>query len=167
MKNILFFAVIALSLFSVQSLNAQSLDVEHKCDSLSESVYMAVEISPILNTPLEVLESKINSLIPQDGVSLVEGDAFFVMFVVDCKGRTVNYTTQRVKDDAFARKVIECLRLSTQWTPGFQRGKPVDVGFTLAFKLVAGKIRMLPILSNEDDSPKKRKWVSFFSKSKA
>lgn len=97
---------------------------------------------PLLNTPIEKLENKLNDSIQLNDFAINEGLIFFATLIVNCKGEDLDYRIINYKNDTFCSKLIECLKLNTQWTPGFYRGKPVDVACTLKFQVVNSKIKI-------------------------
>ena len=66
----------------------------------------------------------------------IEGRVF-VQFVVRADGRVGNASIVRGVDPALDQEALRVVMASPEWTPGRQRGKPVDVAFTfpITFRL--------------------------------
>jgi len=60
----------------------------------------------------------------------------FVSFVVNRKGETTNIQIVKGVDPVLDEAVMNVIRSSPAWKPGLQRGKPVNVSFSIPIKFV-------------------------------
>jgi periplasmic protein TonB len=57
-----------------------------------------------------------------------------ISFVVDKLGKMTNFRVEKSTDPVFDQEVLRVLQKMGDWTPGYQRDKPVKVAFNMTFK---------------------------------
>ncbi len=88
-----------------------------------------------LNTFHRYIQSHIKY--PQEAIEFGLEGPVYVDFVVNKSGNITNVTILRGVDKILDDAVVQEIAASPQWTPGKQRGKPVNVAFSMPviFKL--------------------------------
>ena len=60
----------------------------------------------------------------------------YITFIVDTKGQVVQPEIIRSVDPILDQEVMRALKTSPAWTPGMQKGKPVNVAFAMPIKFI-------------------------------
>lgn len=60
----------------------------------------------------------------------------YVSFVINRRGELTNISILRSVDPSLDEEVIRALKAAPKWEPGKQRGKPVNVSFSIPIRFI-------------------------------
>jgi TonB family protein len=120
--------------------NISSYQEVFNAEAAEEPVFVVVENQPSfeggdLNTFVAYIQKHLKYP-PEAAQSGIEGK-IFISFIVDSTGNVADIRVLRGVDSLLDKEAVRVISHSPQWKPGFQRGKPVNVQFTVPvnFKL--------------------------------
>ncbi len=123
----------------------------------SSEIFLVTEIMPTLKTSVENLESKLNNEIQLKVYNLNEGQIFYVTLIINCKGEGFNYKVQKYENELFDQKFVECIKNYIDWNPAYQKGSPVDIGYSMKFVVLNNRIKY--IINNSFSEKEKKKLI--------
>lgn len=135
MKTILS-SILVIILLSSGVLSAQSDTVKQASDT--KEVFNLVEIQPEFPGGEKALIEYLgtNIVYPRDArESNIQGTVYIV-FVLEIDGSVSNVKCIRGIGGGCDEEAIRVVSAMPNWTPGYQRGKPVRVQFTLPIRFV-------------------------------
>mgnify|MGYP006284473957 CR=1 FL=1 len=107
---------------------------EEEQEAESEQVFIKVEDMPTFKGEgLNAFRSYIQQNLEYPRIAMENGiqGTVFTRFVVDKHGKISEISILRGVDPALDKAVVSAIQNSPQWEPGKQRGKPVNVSFTM------------------------------------
>ncbi len=102
-------------------------------------VFYIVEDMPLFQGEgLEGFRSYIQGKINYPPMAMENGisGTVYVNFVVNKKGQIAQITIMRGVDPSLDNEVLRALKAAPKWTPGMQRGKPVNVSMSMPVKFI-------------------------------
>ncbi|MFW5774596.1 MAG: energy transducer TonB [Tangfeifania sp.] len=131
-KTGLIFVVFFAFLFSLQ-IDAQE-------DLSDEDIFFVVEDMPEFPGGKDALKTYISENVkyPEEAQKNdIEGKVF-VIFIISKNGKVKNAKVVRGVDSSLDKEALRVIKSMPDWTPGKQRGKQVDVKFTLPINFSLG-----------------------------
>ena len=77
----------------------------------------------------------------------------YITFIVDTKGQVVQPEIIRSVDPILDQEVMRALKTSPAWTPGMQKGKPVNVAFAMPIKFILHGNTTQKLKEPEEENP--------------
>lgn len=102
-------------------------------------VFYIVEDMPLFQGEgLEAFRNYIQGSIKYPPIAMENGisGTVYVNFVVNTKGEIAQITIVRGVDASLDNEVVRALKAAPKWTPGMQRGKPVNVSMAIPVKFI-------------------------------
>ena len=102
-------------------------------------VFYIVEDMPLFQGKgLEAFRNYIQGSIKYPPIAMENGisGTVYISFVVNKKGQIAAVTVMRGVDPSLDNEVLRALKAAPKWTPGMQRGKPVNVSMSIPVKFV-------------------------------
>ena len=102
-------------------------------------VFYIVEDMPLFQGQgLEAFRNYIQGSIKYPPIAMENGisGTVYISFVVNKKGQISAVTVMRGVDPSLDNEVLRALKAAPKWTPGMQRGKPVNVSMSIPVKFV-------------------------------
>lgn len=118
---------------------------QSRCDQMSDSAqtFMIVEELPEANLTDDQIVNLLNSQIALINYGLKAIETVYYTVMVNCKGEAFDYKIPRTIDPDLDSKILQVLESSLTWTPGKQRGNPVDVRLTKRIYIVDYQFQLL------------------------
>jgi protein TonB len=112
--------------------------MEEEEESDAEVFYIVEDMPLFKGEGLEAFRNYIQASIDYPQIAMENGISgiVYVNFVVNKKGEIAQITVVRGVDSSLDNEVLRALKGSPKWTPGMQRGKPVNVSMNIPVKFV-------------------------------
>lgn len=107
-------------------------------ESEAEVFYIVEDMPLFQGQGLEAFRSYIQASIKYPPIAMENGISgiVYVNFVVNKKGEISSISLIRGVDPSLDNEVIRALKGAPKWTPGMQRGKPVNVSMSIPVKFI-------------------------------
>jgi len=107
-------------------------------ESEAEVFYIVEDMPLFQGQGLEAFRSYIQASIKYPPIAMENGISgiVYVNFVVNKKGEISSISVMRGVDPSLDNEVLRALKGAPKWTPGMQRGKPVNVSMSIPVKFI-------------------------------
>lgn len=107
-------------------------------ESDAEVFYIVEDMPLFQGEGLEAFRNYIQGSISYPPIAMENGisGTVYVNFVVNTKGQISSITIVRGVDPSLDNEVTRALKAAPKWTPGMQRGKPVNVSMAIPVKFI-------------------------------
>lgn len=101
-----------------------------------EEIFVIVETMPEYSGGMDSLYSYLRSAIkyPEDAIKEDKEGVVFVKFIVKASGEVADAEVVRGVYESLDKEALRVVSLMPNWTPGTQKGKPVNVYFTIPIR---------------------------------
>lgn len=112
--------------------------MEEEEEEEAEVFYIVEDMPQFQGEGLEAFRNYIQGSIKYPPIAMENGisGTVYVNFVVNKKGEIAQITIVRGVDPSLDNEVIRALKAAPKWTPGMQRGKPVNVSMAIPVKFI-------------------------------
>ncbi|MFO7616562.1 MAG: energy transducer TonB [Bacteroidales bacterium] len=104
-----------------------------------KEVFLIVEDMPkFQGEGIEAFRNYIQTTVKYPQVAMENGvsGTVYVSFVINRRGELTNINIMRGVDGSLDEEVIRALKAAPKWEPGKQRGKPVNVSFSIPIRFI-------------------------------
>ncbi|MCD6346599.1 MAG: energy transducer TonB [Bacteroidales bacterium] len=121
-----------------QDEEIQVIAMEDEEEADAEVFYIVEDMPTFQGGSLESFRNYIQQTIKYPPLAMENGisGTVYVNFVVNKKGKITAITIVRGVDASLDNEVLRALKSSPKWTPGMQRGKPVNVSMAIPVKFI-------------------------------
>ena len=153
---VLYLSLLFLPLFSFSQVYKSRYF--SSCDSIiPHEVFIIVEEMPIPKFVTEDLEILLNKSMNLADYNIKNGDKFYIMFGINCKGDVHYYRFPKCPDSNFSAKIVENIDGKLSWEPARQRDRPVEIQLTFSFTIVNNEIKKVVPIEDRNKKPLKKR----------
>ena len=116
----------------------QIMVMEEEEESDAEVFYIVEDMPLFQGEGIEAFRNYIQGSIDYPPIAMENGisGTVYINFVVNKKGLVASINIVRGVDPSLDNEVVRAIKAAPKWTPGMQRGKPVNVSFSIPVKFV-------------------------------